>query len=98
MKKLAHLFRRLRKRSESVRVEEPFVTLIQVAQEDSEIKNTLLTILKKEDFHRTSMLHTLIDEMRFKGAPVDLIEAITCLLDPQVADRVYHLLNRELEY
>ena len=61
-------------------VTEPFVTLIQLAQEDQEIKDTLIAILSKDEFNRTSILNTYIEEMRLKGAPTSFISAIACFI------------------
>jgi hypothetical protein len=94
MKRLRKLVEGLRKRFTETIVEEPFVTLIQVADETPEIRATLLSILQTEAFHRNSLLNTLIEEMRLKGAPEALITGITSLLDPRVAQRALELLKK----
>ena len=87
------LISQVKNRIEQTTVEEPFVTLIQVAKESPDIRNTLLLILQEDDFHRTSMLNTLMEEMRYKGAPDALIIAIASLLDHRVAQKAYELLK-----
>jgi len=90
---LKKLISQVKNRIEQTTVEEPFVTLIQVAKESPDIRNTLLLILQEDDFHRTSMLNTLMEEMRYKGAPDALIIAIASLLDHRVAQKAYELLK-----
>ena len=87
------LISRVKVRFEQTSVEEPFVTLIQVAKESPDIRNTLLSILQEDEFHRTSMINTLMEEMRYKGAPDALITAMSSLLDHRVAQKAYELLK-----
>ena len=93
MKYLKKFISRVKKRSEQIAIEEPFITLIQVAKESPDIRNTLLSILQKEEFHRSSMINTLMEEMRYKGAPDALITAMSSLLDNRVAQKAYELLK-----
>ena len=93
MRYLRKLISQVKERFEQTTVEEPFVTLIQVAQESPDIRNTMLAILQEDEFHRTSMLNTLMDEMRYKGAPDALITAMASLLDHRVAQKAYELLK-----
>jgi len=90
IKKIANLWK---KHIQPTDVDEPFVTLIQVAQESPEIRSTLLSILEKPEFHRESLINTLIEEMRFKGAPAALITGIAELLNPEVAEKARELLT-----
>jgi len=90
---LKKLISQVKNRIEQTTVEEPFVTLIQVAKESPDIRNTLLSLLKEDEFHRTSMLNTLMEEMRYKGAPDALITAMSSLLDHRVAQKAYELLK-----
>ena len=93
MKYLKELMSRVKNRSEETPIEEPFVTLIQVAKETPDIRDTLLSILQKDEFHRSSMINTLTEEMRYKGAPDVLITAISSLLDDRVAQKALELLK-----
>ena len=93
MEYLRKLISRMKKRSEQTPIEEPFITLIQVAKETPDIKNTLLSILQEEEFHRSSMINTLMEEMRYKGAPDALITAMASLLDHRVARKALELLK-----
>jgi len=93
MKPLKQFVNQWKKRIQSTDVDEPFVTLIQVAQESPEIRKTLLSILEKPEFHRESLINTLIEEMRFKGAPPALISGVAGLLNPTVAQKALELLT-----
>ena len=90
---LRKLVSRVFKRSRPPLIEEPFITLMQVAADSPDIRNTLLSILEKDEFHRSSMINTLLEEMRHKGAPEALITAIADLLDRHVAHKAYELLK-----
>ena len=93
MKYLKELISRVKNRSEQTLIEEPFITLIQVAKETPDIRNTLLSILEKDAFHRSSMINTLMEEMHYKGAPDALITAMASLLDDRVARKALALLK-----
>jgi len=81
------------KRQPPVAENENFITLMRVAREDADVRRKLLAILSQTNFNRTSMLNTLIDEMRLKSAPSEIITAIACLLDHEVANRALHMLE-----
>ena len=93
MEYLRKLISRMKKRSEQTPIEEPFITLIQVAKETPDIKNILLSILREDEFHRSSMINTLMEEMRYKDAPDALITAMASLLDHRVARKALALLK-----
>jgi hypothetical protein len=95
MKSFKQLVKKWKERFQATEVDEPFVTLIQVAQESPEIRATLLSILEKPEFHRESLINTLIEDIRLKGAPPALIKGIAGLLNPKVAQRALELLNPE---
>ena len=81
------------RREKTVGDNEIFVTLIRVAQEDPDVKKTLSGILGQPPFHRKSLLNTLIEEMKLKGAPVDFVSAIRALLDDDVAQKAKELMQ-----
>lgn len=65
-----------------------FVTLVRVAQDDPEIRQTLVVLLGQPPFHRKSLLNTLLQDMRAQGAPKYLTSAMAELLDDDVAEKV----------
>ena len=72
---------------------EAFVTLIDVAREKGEIKEKLTNILKQDPFHRKSILNTYINEMKLQGADKDFIEAVSYLLDDEIAEKALKFIN-----
>ena len=85
------------KRSRSAGDDEAFVSLIQVAIEDPEIREQILRILSLDAFNRKSALNTFIQEMRFKGAPHEFVSAIACFLDDGVAEKALSILCKDGE-
>ena len=83
-----------RNQSRSVGDNDAFVTLVKVAQDDPEIRQTLVAILRQPPFHRKSLLNTLLQDMRAQGAPKNLISAITELLNDVVAEKVAEAIMR----
>ena len=70
-----------------------FISLIRAAREDADIGDRLQVILGQPDFHRKSLLNTLIAELKMQSAPADFIRAIACLLDDDVARKARELLD-----
>ena len=79
--------------SKSAGIEEPFVTLIRVAQEDPDIKYLLLKILSFDSFNRESALNTIVEDLKLKSAPEEIVSAIADLLNNKVAEKTLKLLN-----
>lgn len=75
---------------------DPFVTLIRVAQEDTEIRERLFTILSQNKFNRESILNSYLEDMRLNQAPQDFISAIACLLDDDIAEKALQILKSGL--
>ncbi|MBF0120029.1 MAG: hypothetical protein HQK79_14435 [Desulfobacterales bacterium] len=78
---------------ENIDENETFVTLIQVALENQEIKESLLNILSLDNFNRKSALNTFIEHMTFKQAPKKFVTAIACLIDDAVAQKALKILS-----
>lgn len=72
----------------------PLLDFLRVAQEDQHIHQQLTSILSLESFHRKSALHSLIDEMKIKQAPDEIIFAISGLLEDENALKALTLLNQ----
>ena len=84
-----------RKQSSTVGDNDAFVTLIQVAKEDADIRKQLQAILAQPPFHRISMLNMLISQMKLKSAPPEFITAIASLLDDEVATKAIEVINEK---
>jgi hypothetical protein len=67
--------------------------LLQVAQEDPEVKEQLSAILRLDDFNRKSALNTFLQEMQLKQAPKEFVSAIASLLDDEVAEKALEMLT-----
>lgn len=72
-----------------------FVTLMLVAQEYPEIRNTLVALLVQPSSRRKYELQKLIASIRAQGAAADFVLAMTALLDDQVADDAYELIREK---
>ena len=83
----------MKKTPKTVGDNEVFVTLIRVAQEDADVRRTLIGILKQPPFHRKSMLNTLIQTMKAQRAPAEFVAAIAALLDDEVAQKAAEVIN-----
>lgn len=73
--------------------EEDLLDLMVVAQEDAEVRDQLILILRQDDFTRQSMLNTWINELKLEAAPSSLIRALTSLVDNDRAHRALSILT-----
>ena len=73
---------------------EGFVGLLQAACEEPEMNSTLQTILEQPDAVRQTMIRDLLVRFEKKGAPQILSEAFICLMDNEVAEKVYVYIHR----
>jgi|GEM_PF-1542342 len=69
-----------------------FVNMLRGACDDKEMHQTLEKILTQPDDKRKQLLHVLIDDLRAKNAPRDLIDAFICLLDNEAAEKAYTVI------
>ncbi|MBU0754989.1 MAG: hypothetical protein KJ645_07595 [Planctomycetes bacterium] len=74
-------------------VNEIFVTMIQVAEENIEIKKRLIKILSLDSDRRQLALKILIENIRHKDAPDKFASAVSYFMDDCVADRALELLK-----
>lgn len=72
-----------------------FVTLMLVAQEYPEIRNTLAAILSQPSSRRKYELHKMIERMKAQDADDDFVAAIDALLDDRVADTAFELIREK---
>lgn len=79
---------------DTVNANDALITLIRVAEENTDIRLTLLGILNQPSFHRKSLLNTLIQEMILKGAPKNLISAMNELLNDNLADKLGEFIRK----
>jgi len=70
-----------------------FVTLLSVAHDSPQIRVQLLSILRHTPFQRKSLINTWLEDLKLAGAPPELQNALSALLDEDVADRALLLLQ-----
>lgn len=69
-----------------------FVTMLQVACEDATINSTLQELLSQPDYTRKAVVHKLVERLCADAALPEIIEAIVCLLDDDVAKKAYQVI------
>jgi hypothetical protein len=86
-----NIFRKKKKQGNDL--DETFIRLIQVANEDKEVKDKLLAILSLEKEKRKFMLNTWLQEMKYKKAPSDFLTSISYFLDDDIAERALKIIS-----
>jgi hypothetical protein len=79
----------------SVADNDNFVALIAAAQDDSDIRKRVVVVAKLDPFNRESVLNTLVSDLRLRGAPQQLIAALECLKDDDIALKTVETLGTE---
>lgn len=74
-------------------VADSFVVLMRVAEEEPEIRQTLLTLTHLPPAKRRLLLTALTDKLRGEGAAEDVIQALETLHQDAVADQVAGMLQ-----
>ncbi len=82
-----------KKKEQENNLDETFIRLIQVANEDKEIRNKLITILSLDKEKRKFMLNTWLQEMKYKKAPSDFLTSISYFLDDDIAERALKIIS-----
>ena len=85
------MFKNLFKRTDAT--EEAFIGIIRVAREDASVRDTLLAILRLDDFQRKSALGSLVDQLRLQSAPVEFVEALAIFQNDEVSRKALQLLT-----
>lgn len=63
-----------------------FITLVQVAQEDDAIRATLLSILSLQPAHRYNAIKQLVTQLEDNRAPNEFVVALAYLQDKDIAN------------
>lgn len=71
-----------------------FINLMLVACEDSTVNSTLQELLSLPNDTRKAAVYKLVERLRASAALPDLIDAITCLLDDDVAEKAYQAIYK----
>lgn len=72
-----------------------FVTLIQVALEDEQIRKQILAIVRLDSFNRQSLLNSLLRTLTLSGAPPELIRILGYLREDDIAQKTKEFLEEE---
>ena len=81
------------KQSHSVTAHEPFISLVQVIQEDSQVQAQIAPLLKLDPFNRKSAINTWLEQLEYRRAPADFRRALACLLDDAIALKVLEVIG-----
>ena len=71
---------------------EGFINMLLAACEDRGMNETLEMLLSQPDATRKAVVHRLLERLRERDAPQNLIEAVACLLDDGVAEKAYEVI------
>ena len=71
---------------------EGFIDMLRAACEDKNIYATLENLLSHPDEKRKEIVRLLLEDLKSKKVPSDLIEAISCLQDNAVAEKAYEVI------
>lgn len=69
-----------------------FITMLLAACEDRGMNDTLELLLSQPDARRRAIVRRLLEQLREKRAPKELLDALACLLDDKVAERAYEVI------
>jgi hypothetical protein len=72
---------------------EAFIKLMQVALEDSAVRETLLAVLAFDVSIRGYAIDQLVTNMQAQDAPADFVAAILCLKDVHIASTALDMLT-----
>ena len=76
---------------------EPLKRLIQVMRKDPVINAEVMKILKLDPYQRRFVLNNWLEQLRLRNASENLLSALSCLFDDNIAEKVLTLIN-EVEF
>jgi len=62
---------------------------MQIIEKDALVNEKLITMLKLDSYQRRSVLNNWLEQLRQKNAPENLRQALSCLFDDIVAEKVF---------
>jgi hypothetical protein len=80
-----------RKKKGTVAENDHFVSLVQLMQDDSNLREKLLPLLALDSFNRKSALNTWLEELKLQRAPSEIISALACLVDDAIAAKILEI-------
>lgn len=73
--------------------DENFIRLMQLAREDENIRERLLSILAMQGQQRQTALNAILAAVKQNGAPQEFVDAVVVLRDEEVAARALVVLK-----
>ena len=74
---------------------ESLIRLIQVMRGDDVINKKVIELLKLASYQRRSVLNNWLERLRVENAPQNLLNALSCLFDDNIAEQVLVLINNQ---
>ena len=71
-----------------------FINMLLAACEDSNIYESLEILLTKPDQQRKDGISRILKYLQIRRAPDELIEAISCLENDEIAEKAYEFIYR----
>ena len=72
-----------------------YIKLIQGMRDDPLINERVVKILNLDSYQRRSVLNNWLEQLRQKNAPENLRQALSCLFDDIVAEKVISLITHQ---
>lgn len=73
---------------------ESLIRLVEIMQKDTRINREVTRMLNLDGYHRRIVLNDWLEGLRKKNAPQDLMRALGCLFDDDIARDLLALLRR----
>ena len=73
---------------------ESLVRLVEIMQKDTRINREVTRMLNLDGYHRRIVLNDWLEGLRRKNAPPDLMRALGCLFDDEIARQILILINK----
>jgi hypothetical protein len=81
----------IRKKKSTVADNVHFVSLVQLMQDDSNLRDKLLPLMALDSFNRKSALNSWLEELKLQRAPTEIISALACLVDDAIAAKILEI-------
>jgi hypothetical protein len=72
---------------------EAFKILIEIMRDDPVINEKVLAMLKMNSYRRRSVLNNWLEQLRLRKASGNLLNALSCLFDDEIAEQVLAFIN-----
>lgn len=80
-----------RQKKNTVADNDHFIRLVQLIQDDTNLRDKLLPLLTLDFFNRKSALNTWLEELKLQSAPTEIISALACLVDDAIVAKILEI-------